>query len=65
MKILETRPRKNYNGQFVKLHVNEFPFRHLFQKLDGKTVTLNGFSRPIRKQLEKCENMEITQCNEI
>ena len=37
------------------LHLNELPFRHLLQDLDGKTSSDHTFSGPIGKTLENLE----------
>lgn len=38
------------------LHCNELPLRHLLQNLDGPTAGPSGFSGPIGKKMESCEN---------
>ena len=42
-----------------QLHGNELPFRHLFEKLDGKTTD------PIGKSLASCENLPIVKFDAV
>lgn len=41
------------------LHCNELPLRHLFLKLDGRTVGPKAFSGAIGKQLQICETLPV------
>ncbi|XP_065640071.1 uncharacterized protein LOC136072702 [Hydra vulgaris] len=43
------------------LHINELPFRHLFQTLDGETTGPKSFSGPIGAQLNKCEKLPVVK----
>lgn len=65
IRILETRLKRPLQWVICLLHANELPFRHLFQQLDGQTTGPKGFSGPIGKQLEKCEDMEIINYKKI
>lgn len=41
------------------LHCNELPLRHLFLKLDGRTVGPKAFSGLIGRQLQICETLPV------
>ncbi|XP_050514600.1 uncharacterized protein LOC126889917 [Diabrotica virgifera virgifera] len=43
------------------LHLNELPFRHLFQTLDGETTGPKSFSGPIGSQLRNCEKLPVVK----
>ena len=43
------------------LHANELPLRHLIQHLDGPTSGPHGFTGPIGKQIQFCENFELVE----
>lgn len=43
------------------LHLNELPFRHLFQTLDGETTGPKSFSGPIGSQLKNCEKLPVVK----
>ena len=43
---------------FCWLHINELPFRHIMEKLDGPTSSDKGWSGAVGKLLSKVENLE-------
>lgn len=43
------------------LHLNELPFRHLFQTLDGETTGPKSFSGLIGSQLKNCEKLPVVK----
>lgn len=47
------------------LHFNEFPFRHLFEHLDGITTGPASFSGTIGKQLPGCEKLPVVSFKKI
>ena len=47
------------------LHLNELPFRHLFQILDGETTGPKSFIGPIDSQLKNCEKLPVVKFQSI
>lgn len=47
------------------LHANELPLRHLFQKIDGKTIGPKQYAGEIGKALETCESLPIVDFQPI
>ena len=47
------------------LHLNELPFRHLFQILDGETTGPKSFIGPIGSQLKNCEKLPVVKFQSI
>lgn len=47
------------------LHLNELPFRHLFEYIDGSTSGPRTFSGTIGKDLETCEKKTVVRFKNI
>ena len=43
---------------FCCIQINELPFRHIMEKLDGPTSSGKGWCGPVGKLLSKVETME-------
>lgn len=65
IRLLEKRVSRPLQWIICLLHMNELPFRHLFEHLDGKTSGPQTFSGPIGKNLENCEKRPVIQYQSI
>lgn len=65
IRLLEKRLNRPLQWIICLLHMNELPFRHLFQHVDGKTSGPQTLSGPIGKQLENCEKRLVVQYRPI
>lgn len=59
IRMIEVKLNKPVHHFICQLHANELPLRHLVEKLDGKTSGPHGFTGPIGKLLNDCENLPI------
>ncbi|GBO04294.1 hypothetical protein AVEN_104276-1 [Araneus ventricosus] len=57
--LLEKKLGKSLQWIICVLHVNELPFRHLFQHIDGSASASIAFSGRIGKDLEICEKRPV------
>ncbi|GBP60289.1 hypothetical protein EVAR_91571_1 [Eumeta japonica] len=55
IRMLEKRLDRPLQWIICLLHMNELPFRHLFEHIDGTTSGPRTFSGSIGKELENCE----------
>lgn len=65
IRLLEKRFNRPLQWIVCLLHMNELPFRHLFQHMDGKTSGPQTFAGPIGKLLENCEERSVVQYQPI
>jgi hypothetical protein len=65
IRLMEQTLRKPLQWLICLLHANELPLRHLIQSLDGRTSGPQGFTGPIGKQLQECENLPIVEYQNI
>ncbi|GBO10088.1 hypothetical protein AVEN_255352-1 [Araneus ventricosus] len=61
---------KNHVGRSLQwsiclLHLNELPFRHIFQHIDGQTAGPKCFRRPIGQQLTCHEKLPVVDYEPI
>ena len=61
IRMLEKRLNRPLQWIICLLHMNELPFRHLFEYIDGSTSGPQTFAGTIGKELENCEKRPITQ----
>lgn len=59
IRTIEEEIKRPLQWLICLLHLNELPFRHLFQTLDGETTGPKSFSGPIGSQLKNCENFQL------
>lgn len=57
---MEKKLRRPLQCLICQLHLNELPFRHLFQKLDGRTNGPNGLTETLGKKLHRSSELKIT-----
>lgn len=65
IRMLEKRLDRPLQWIICLLHMNELPFRHLFQHIDGSTSGPHTFSGTIGRELENCGKIPITQFQPI
>lgn len=65
IRLIELELKKPLQWFICLLHCNELPLRHLFLKLDGRTVGPNAFSGPLGKQLQNCETLPVVSFEKI
>ena len=59
IRLIKMKLNRLVHHFICQLHANELPLRHLVENLDGKTFGPRGFTGPIDKQLQNCENNPI------
>lgn len=59
IRTIEEEIKRPLQWLICLLHLNELPFRHLFQTLDGETTGPKSFSGPIGSQLKNCEKLPV------
>lgn len=59
IRLLELELKRPLQWFICMLHCNELPLRHLFLKLDGRTVGPKAFSGLIGRQLQICETLPV------
>ncbi|GBO45089.1 hypothetical protein AVEN_31582-1 [Araneus ventricosus] len=53
-----------YSGAYASC-INELPFRHIFQHIDGQTAEPKSFSGPIEQQLTYYEKLSVVDYESI
>lgn len=65
IRMLEKRLGRPLQWIICLLHMNELPFRHLFEHIDGTTSGPRTYSGSIGKELENCEKQPIVDFQPI
>ncbi|EFN83608.1 hypothetical protein EAI_17496, partial [Harpegnathos saltator] len=65
IRLLELELKRSLQWFICMLYCNELPLRHLFLKLNGRTVGPKAFSGSTGKQLQICETLPVVSFESI